>query len=124
MNEELYPSRAFTQFIARNQLLADLTGQPVIWFVQRRDGSLRRHETKPCVHDHQSPDQTLDEALFAEVVKLVFNIHQHPELYQPCRDRFAVERVELGVAEDIVCTYKALKQRQCDDLVQRLNSLL
>ncbi|HEY9661128.1 MAG TPA: hypothetical protein V6C65_21965, partial [Allocoleopsis sp.] len=88
-----YPSRAFIRFTAQNQLLSDLTGQPILMIVQRLgEESCTQHvipmdNTTSDVVLEASPDAVFDEALFEEIAQTAFSASRYPELYQSCGTR-------------------------------------
>ncbi len=124
-----YPSRAFIRFTAQNQLLADLTGEPMLTMVKRSGGENYAQQVKPddrsiLPASESAESASLDEALFEEIAKTTFHINHHPELYKSCGTQQAASQVEAHIAAEIVETYKQIKRRQEWAIVQRLNALL
>ena len=66
----------------------------------------------------------IDEALFGEISKTLFNLNRSPELYQSCGTKGAAATVEARIVEEIVETYKQIKLKQECPIVQSLNALL
>lgn len=169
IDPKTYPSRTFARFTAHNQLMADLTGQPVVASVQRLGGKTFMQEALPDGEapsvksgseasssafrmnmsvdmagqqgrDRQAPDlsgetpesdletsllePSLDEALFAEIVKTTLNPTRFPDLYRSCGTQEAAMEVEALVAAEIVSVYRRIKQNQDCSVVQGLNKLL
>jgi hypothetical protein len=67
---------------------------------------------------------SLDETLFREVVTTFFKSSQFQAVYQPYQAKSEVSAVEDGVAERLAETYRQVKSRQADPIVQQLNALL
>ncbi len=74
--------------------------------------------------DPAQQTEAIDEALFGEITKTLFNLNRNPELYQSCGTKRAAAAVEARIAEDIVDTYKQIKLKQECPIVQSLNALL
>lgn len=169
IDPKTYPSRTFARFTAHNQLMADITGQPIVASVQRLGGKTFTQEAIPDgeapsvksdseasssafqmnmsinVAGHQGRDRqapglsgdtpesdletslpgpSLDEALFAEIVKTTLNPTRFPDLYRSCGTQEAAMEVEAMVAAEIVSAYRRIKQNQDCSVVQGLNKLL
>lgn len=167
IDPKTYPSRSFIRFTAQNQILADLTGQPINTFVQRFGGESYVQQVTPGdqpnpkssnsnnqgidlrmglsvtpvtpdslfdghnlqntseqVSENNPQESIFDEELFEEIAKVTFSPNRYPELYQSCGTQKAAAQVEAQVADEIVATYKRIKQQQECPIVQSLNSLL
>lgn len=133
MASNTYPTRAFIKFAARNQLIADLTGQEIITFVNRNGSSDSSNIISPsessgigshtCTEACETCEQ-LDEELFHDIATTLFNPKRNPDLYQASVSRHMATVIETRIADEIVETYKAIKTSQRDLLVLRLNALL
>jgi hypothetical protein len=64
-----------------------------------------------------------EDALFLEIVKNFFRVDRAIELYQPSESQQAARQIEEEFAVRIVNTYKQIKLRQQDAIVQQLNAL-
>lgn len=167
IDPKTYPSRSFIRFTAQNQILADITGQPINTFVQRFGGesyvqqvipgdqpnpkssnsnnsgadlrmglsvnpvtpdslfdSHNSQNTSEQVSENNPQESIFDEKLFEEIAKITFSPNRYPELYQSCGTSRAAVAVETQVADEIVATYKRIKQQQDCPVVQSLNALL
>lgn len=65
-----------------------------------------------------------DDALFLEIAKNFFRVDRAIELYQPSVSKQAAGQIEAAFTVRIVNTYKQIKLRQQDSIVQQLNALL
>ena len=135
-----YPSRTFVRFTARNQLMADASGQPITMSVNRFGGNTYLQQAIPGEEflstdsgsfsgsspgaDNEALTYGIDEVLFAEIVKTTFNPSSYPELYQSCGTRKAAADIEARVADEIVTAYRSIKQKQNCPIVQSWNSRL
>ncbi|SRR5579883_2162553 len=123
-----YPSRAFIRFMAQNQLRADLTGQSFTTSIQRSGGESYLQQVTPnrseAFTSETPEDAVLDEDLFEEIAKTTFSASRYPELYQSCGTHRAAKAVETRVANELIDTYRQIKQKQNCALVERLNALL
>lgn len=93
-----YPRRTFIRYKAKHQLRIEL--------------------------DTYSDCEPLDEELFQELTKTLFQSKTNQELYQEYHSREQSAEIEHRIADELVCTYKQIKLRQSDPTVQRLNALL
>ncbi len=66
----------------------------------------------------------LDEELFEELAKTLFQAEMNQVLYQQCHSSSEARAIEEQVAADLVETYLHIQLRQRDSLVQSLNALL
>lgn len=133
MTSDIYPMRSFIKFRAKSQLVADLTGQALISYVNRSGESGSQGLVSPDQHpevefnapqESAQPDEPLDDGLLREIIKNVFHPDRHPELYQPCRSEVEASVVEEQITAEIISAYKQIKLSQQSEIVQHLNSLL
>jgi len=150
----IYPARSFIRFQAKNQIIADLTGEEITSFVHRPGAVQEQGTTTPNpdwrnsgridiwsenpadssrAQDQRSqmdqgstaaPSLSFDEALFGELTKTAFHPDRHPELYQPCDSQVEARAIESQVVAELVKTYEQIVRNQADEQVQRLNALL
>lgn len=123
-----YPSRAFIRFMAQNQLKADLTGLSFTATVQRADGDAYVQSVEPSnpteSFSEAPEDAELDEVLFEEIARTLFNSKRYPELYESCGTQKAAKALEAKVAAELVQSYLQIKRKQRCPIVERLNALL
>lgn len=93
-----YPMRAFIKYKAKEQLRIEF--------------------------DMYSAWDSLDEELFLEIATTLFQPEKNQELYQKCYSREKSAAIENRIADELVQTYKQIKSRQNNPIVQRLNALL
>lgn len=67
---------------------------------------------------------SLNEGLFREVAKTFFQSNQFQAVYLPYESKEEVAAVESRVATELMATYKQVKSRRDDPVVQQLNALL
>lgn len=65
-----------------------------------------------------------EDALFLEIVRNFFRVDRAIELYQPSVSKQAARQIEEEFAVRIINTYKQIKLRQQDSIVQQLNALI
>lgn len=94
----LYPMRALIRYKAKEQLKFNLEKQNIYL--------------------------PLDESLFAEVATILFRAGRHPQLQSQCASRTEAAAIEDQFAAELAETYKQIKLRQKNIVVQRLNALL
>jgi DNA polymerase III delta subunit len=70
------------------------------------------------------PPQPLDEALFREIAATLSHPNRIPEFDRECATRAEADAIENRIATELTETYKQIKQRQQDAIVQNLNDLL
>ena len=78
-----------------------------------------QHET-----DAGKTSELLDEELFLEIAAILFNSKENKQLYQWRISKAEAVEVENRVAAELVTTYKWIKLRQKNLIVQTLNALL
>ena len=66
----------------------------------------------------------LDEELFPELAKTLFQSESNQVLYEQCTSRAEADAIEDEIATDLVTAYLNIRLRQRNPLVQSLNSLL
>lgn len=66
----------------------------------------------------------LDELLFQELAKTLFQAEANQVLYEQCSSRDEADDIEDEIAAELVAAYLNIKLRQRNPLVQSLNSLL
>ncbi|MGB3494279.1 MAG: hypothetical protein WBA57_16230 [Elainellaceae cyanobacterium] len=149
-SHSIYPTRSFIRFQAKNQIIADLTGEKVTRFIERpgivqEQGTIEPNldwidslienpppasgdaqECDPQAHPSGMPAAffSFDEALFSELAKTTFHPDRHPELYQPCTSQQKASEIEQQVTTELVESYERITRNQTDARVKRLNALL
>lgn len=76
------------------------------------------------LESHQPFSGNVDNSLFEDILKTTVTPENWPALYQACETPEDATALELKVAAAIVSTYRQIKFRQQDPVVQQLNQLL
>ncbi|HBB31570.1 MAG TPA: hypothetical protein DDZ80_04310 [Cyanobacteria bacterium UBA8803] len=89
--------------------------------------ALIKHKAKAQLRAALASDRTeepLDERLLEELAATLFHQEQNQAFAQPCISRAEADEIENRMAADLVQTYRDMKQRQKNPLVEQLNRLL
>jgi hypothetical protein len=131
MSSQFYPTRSFIRFAAKSQITADLSGHAVPAYVDRHGTVDVSLEFQPAEQGDgaycdvfQASGDCLDELLLKRITQAMFDLDQHPDLYQAYPTAAAAAAVEAQVAEAIVEAYKQASLEQRQSVVAKFNALL
>lgn len=93
-----FPKRVFVRYRAKAQLQIDAINAEVF--------------------------ECLDEALIKEIAATLLQSEFYRSLYNQCRSRREATAITDRMVDELVNTYRQIKQQQENPLIQQLNSLL
>lgn len=68
--------------------------------------------------------ECIDEELIKEISTTLFQSEMYRSLYSQCRSKQEAATITDQMVDELVRTYKQIKQQQQNPLIQQLNSLL
>jgi len=93
-----FPKRIYVRYRAKTQLQADTVNT----------------ETFVC----------LDEELISDITATLFQSELYRSLYSQCRSKREAANITDRLIDELVSSYRQIKQQQQNPLIQQLNSLL